>query len=498
MIDREAGVPSPALAKAALLDVIAPPPSLSAPPLRVMVVDDEQTIRMTLSFYLEADGHAVTSASSAPEALARVAREAFDLIFLDLRLGLDSGLDLIAALLRESPRAKVVVITAHASVETAVEAMKRGAADYLPKPFTPAEVQLVTRKVAERRRLEWQVEALQRALGQMDPEADFPTASAAMQRQLNLARQVASSNATVLICGEPGTGKGRLARAIHAWSGRSAAPLGVMTCEAADPDALEAELFGTSPGAGELGPDRPGRIAFAESGTLLLEEVAQTPPSLQPRLLRLVSQKEYERMGDFRTRRANVRFVATSSMDLQEAAKRRRLRPELLLALEVVRIDLPPLRERPEDVKLLAGRYLAHFARENRRSIAGITAEAMHALRKHAWPGNTRELRNVMERAVLLCDADMVGPQHLPPNLLSERQAHSIGDLVPLEKIEGMHIRSVLSSAGTIKGAAAILGINPSTLARWLKRTEAEGDQGGGDAAAPAGPDASNETCNSL
>jgi NtrC-family two-component system response regulator AlgB len=331
-------------------------------------------------------------------------------------------------------------------------------------------------------------------LGQLDPEADFPTASAAMQRQLNLARQVAPSSATVLICGEPGTGKGRLARAIHAWSGRASSPLAVVACESSDPDALEAELFGTSPSAGVLGPDRPGRITFAESGTLLLEEVGQTPPSLQPRMLRLVSQKEYERMGDFRTRRANVRFIATSSFDLQEAAKRRRLRPELLLALEVVRIDLPPLRERPEDVKLLAGRYLAHFARENHRSITGISPEAMHALRKHGWPGNTRELRNVMERAVLLCDGELVGPRHLPPNLLAERQAHAIGDLVPLEKIEGMHIRSVLSSAGTIKGAAAILGINPSTLARWLKRTEAEGDRGsetnGADGVGAAGGDA--------
>src|SRR5260221_9599171 len=210
MIHREAGgagLSSPSKADVTAFCAAAPLPS--ALPLRAMVADDEPAIRVMLAGCLAAQGYVVTAATSAAEAIALAAREPFDLIFLDLRLDLDGGPDLMSTLLRENLRAKLVVITASASVDAALDAMKRGAADYLPRPFTPAEVQLVTQKLAERRRLEGQVEALQQALGQLDPEADFPTASAAMQRQLNLARQVAPSSATVLICGEPGTGKGR-------------------------------------------------------------------------------------------------------------------------------------------------------------------------------------------------------------------------------------------------------------------------------------------------
>jgi NtrC-family two-component system response regulator AlgB len=463
----------------------------SANPLRILVVDDEQTIRITLTLCLEADGHSVVSCGTADDALNEVRSRAFDLIFLDLRLGLDNGLDLIPHFLRENPRTKVVVITAYASVATAVEAMKRGATDYLPKPFTPVEVQFVTQKVADRRKLEWQVEALQDALGRMDPEADFPTASHAMQQTLSLARQVSTSKATVMICGEAGTGKGRLARAIHAWSERSASPFGSVACDTTDAEHLEEELFGVFAGADNPTQDRPGRIAFCESGTLVLDEVAQTPPSLQPKLLRLLSEKEYERAGDFRPRKANVRFIATSSVDLQDAVKRRRLRPELLLALDVVRITIPPLRHRPEDLKLLARCYLAYFSRENHRPILGIRGEAMHVLATHTWPGNTRELRNVIERAVLLCDKDYIELEHLPPNLMLEERAHSVGDLVPLETIEEMHIRSVLATTGTIKGAAAVLGINPSTLSRRLKRGDPGADSGG-----ESGGEASDETAN--
>lgn len=203
-------------------------------PLRILIVDEEQSIRITLSTCLETDGHQVVSCGSAESALKEVTARSFDLIFLDLWLGLDNGLDLIPHLLKENPLAKVIVITAYASVETSVEAMKRGATDYLSKPFTPVEVRLVTRKVAERRTLEWQVESLRDALGRLDPEADFPTASAPMQQAISLAPRVSTSNTTVLICGESGTGKGRLARAIHAWSGRGASPFGIAACDTMD------------------------------------------------------------------------------------------------------------------------------------------------------------------------------------------------------------------------------------------------------------------------
>jgi NtrC-family two-component system response regulator AlgB len=439
-------------------------------PLRILVIDDEDNIRMLLSMCLEADGHLVTAHGAIDPALAAVSREAFDLIFLDMRLGLDNGLDFIPQLIAQNPWTRLVVITAYASVESAVEAMKRGAADYLPKPFTPAQVQMVTQKVAERRRLEWKFEALREALGGMDAEADFPTGSAVMRRMLETARQVAASSAPVLICGEVGTGKGRLARAIHAWSGRAEAPFGIASCQCTEAEALDAELFGVTAENDAGRVEVPGRVAFSDTGTLLLDEVGGTPPSLQPKLLRLLRDKEYERLYDFRPRKADVRIVATVSNDLNDAVQQRRLRPELLLALDVVRLEIPPLRQRPEDLRLLAKRYLALFSRENHRHVSGFTQDAFHAMQQYAWPGNVRELRNLIERAVLLCRGEEIGLEHFPPNLLPTIAQYEVGDLVALEKIEEAHIRCVLASAGTLRGAATILGIDPSTLTRKLRR----------------------------
>jgi NtrC-family two-component system response regulator AlgB len=439
--------------------------------LRILIIDDEDNIRLTLSMCLEADGHEVVSHDNINDALTDAASRAFDLVFLDVRLGADDGLDFLPRIRSQSPWAKVVVITAYASVSTAVQAMKGGATDYLPKPFTPAQVRLVTDKIARQRRLEWKVEALRAALGELDPEADFPTVSSSMQSVLTVARQVADSRATILISGEVGTGKGRLARAIHAWSGRADAPFGVVRCQPVDPDALEAEVFGVGPQTpADACRELTGRVALCHGGTLVLEEVGQWPPSLQPKLLRLLSEREYERVNDFQPRPADVRIVAITSTDLREEVERGRFRPDLHLALDVVRIELPPLRERVEDIRLLAGRYLAFFCRENHRRLTGFTSSAMKALSRYGWPGNVRELRNIIERAVLLCRGDRIDLEHFPPNLLNSGQAYELGDLVSLETIEQVHVRQVLESAGSIKGAASILGINEKTLRTWLKR----------------------------
>lgn len=437
--------------------------------LRILIVDDEENIRLTLSLCLEADGHQVTAVGTVQAALVEVSRRAFDLIFLDLRLGLDNGLDLIPRLLAENPWAKIVVITAYASVETAVEAMKRGASDYLPKPFTPAQVELVTHQVAERRQLEQRLQALQSILGD-DPDAELPTASNAMRQALELSRKVAASSAPLLIRGEVGTGKGRLARAIHAWSGRSPAAVAGVSCRGAAADALEVELFGlSSHDVPAASPGSRGRAAFCDGGTLVLHEIGELPLSLQPKLIRFVRDKEYERVNDVMSRRADVRVIGTTSADLDGAVRSRAFRADLLLALDVVSIDVPPLRSRPDDIPLLAERYLAYFARKNRRPLLGFTSDALDALMKHSYPGNVRELRNLVERAVLLCEGDCVDLPHLPSNLLNG-DAYRVGDLVSLEKISDLHIRRVLASTRSYEAAASVLGINSITLWRRRKR----------------------------
>lgn len=464
--------------------------------LRILVIDDEEAIRVTLSMCLEAEGHSVTAHGAIEDALEETARRVFDLIYLDLRLGVHNGLDFLPRLVTENPWAKVVVITAYASVATAVQAMKLGAVDYLPKPFTPAQVQLVTRKVAERRMLELKVAALQNALGSLDPDPDFPTESRPMRQMLEVARQVADSSATVLISGEIGTGKGRLARALHEWSRRSQAPFGTAACETTSAEQLDAELFGASLVRcdGATG-ETPGHIELCEGGTLVLDEVGQTPPSLQPKLLRLLSEKEFERRDDFRVRKSNVRVIATTSADLEQLVESRRFRAELLLALNVVQLGIPPLRQRPEDIRMLAKRYLAFFGRTNHRQITGFTQDALNALKTYPWPGNDRELRNLIERAVILCQADRIGLEHFPPNMLNTADSYRLGDLVPLDTIEDVHIKRVLESTGSIKGAAAALGIGVSTMVRWIKRTSTSVPSDGPlqDAAAAANSGAANE-----
>jgi NtrC-family two-component system response regulator AlgB len=438
-------------------------------PLNVLIVDDELNIRKTLTIALETEGHKVTAVSNIQDAQAQAARRSFDLAFIDLRLGTDDGLDLIPLLLATSPWLKVIVITAYASIDTAVEAMRRGATDYIPKPFTPAQIDLAVRKVFQVRSLEQKVAALQEDLVRQHPEIDFSSKNPQMQKAVKLARQAAASEANLLLTGESGTGKTVLARAIHSWSSRAARPFNIVSCPSIPSELLESELFGHMKGAftGAV-RDNPGRIAASDGGTLLLDEIADLPLPLQPKLLRFIQDREYEHVGDAVPRKADVRLIAATNAKLEDVVKAGRFREDLYFRLNVISIEIPPLRERRDDIPVIAERLLAFHARNNHRLFLGFTAEALEALTAYAWPGNVRELSNAVERAAILCRTDRVGRECLPANLTGAEAEARIGDAVSLEKIEETHIRRVLATARSLQEASAILGIDQATL--WRRR----------------------------
>jgi len=437
--------------------------------LNILVIDDEANIRKTLSLCLESEGHRVVAVSNFHDALAEASRRSLDVAFVDLRLGTADGMDLIPRLITSTPWLKIIVITAYSSIETAVEAMRRGAADYIPKPFTPAQVKMAVNKVSEVRSLEQRLAHLQEELGRSQPEIDFSSTNLAMQRVVYLARQVASTDATVLLRGESGTGKTVLARQIHYWSSRASKPLGVISCPTLSPELMESELFGHVKGAftGAI-RDNPGRIAASEGGTLLLDEISELPLLVQPKLLRFLQEREYERMGDNKVRKANVRIISATNVDLEQAVQTGRFRDDLLYRLNVIQIEIPPLRERLEDVVPLAELLLAFFGRKYHRPFIGFTEEAQKALKQYSWPGNVRELRNAIERTAILCKSDHVGLEYVPGKTISYNAFPDIGDAVSLAIIEEEHIRRVLARSKSLQEAADTLGIDQATL--WRRR----------------------------
>ncbi|HME69674.1 MAG TPA: sigma-54 dependent transcriptional regulator [Myxococcota bacterium] len=442
----------------------------ASPALRVLVIDDDKNIRVTLGVCLEGMGCEARSVANAEAALAALAGTPFDLAFLDLRLGSANGLDLLPLLLAESPGLMIVVVTAYATVDTAVQAVKRGAADYLPKPFTPEQIRHVVEKVATVRGTRRRLLELEQELRESVPEIDVDTASPALRSVLETIARAAPSDAPVLLRGESGTGKGVLARVLHAQSPRRGRPFVVVSCPTLSAELLASELFGHARGAftGAV-RDRAGRVELAEGGTLFLDEIAEIPPQVQAQLLRFIQEKEFERVGESRTRRADVRIVAATNRDLATEVAAGRFREDLFYRLAVVEVHVPALRERPEDILHLARGFVSFFCRAARRREQVLSAASERALVAYHWPGNVRELRNAMERCSILWPADMIEPEALPA--LSETttaRGPCLGGESSLEEIEREHIRRVLARAATLEEAARILGIDDSTL--WRKR----------------------------
>jgi NtrC-family two-component system response regulator AlgB len=441
----------------------------------VLIVDDEKNIRTTLTMCLEAIGCKVASAATPEAALAAVERKPFELAFLDLRLGEADGLALLPRLLAARPGLAVVVITAYATIDTAVEAIKRGAVDYLPKPFTPVQIRHLVEQVIARRAAEARVADLESQLAGELPGVDVTTESPRMQGALELATRAATSDAPILLRGENGTGKNVLGRLIHAYSKRIGKPYVTVTCPTLSEDLLASELFGHAVGAftGAV-RDQAGRVEAAEGGTLLLDEIGEISPALQAKLLRFVQDREFERVGESRTRHADVRVIAATNRDLEADVKAGRFREDLLFRLNVIEIVVPPLRERPEDILAMARRFLAFFARTANRLPPVLTPEAEQALVAYQWPGNIRELRNAMERAVILFPAPALGREALPERIAAHvSPVPWLGGDFTLDQIEREQIERVVARSATLDDAAKLLGIDASTLYRKRKKYQA-------------------------
>ena len=444
--------------------------------MRLLIIDDEESIRLTTAVLLSGLGHEAVGAENRTAALKQLDKGSFDVALLDLKLNGESGLDLLPELLKSHPHMDVVVCTAYASIETAVEAMRRGATDFLPKPFTPEQVRQVLRKVGKTRKLEDRVVQLEDRLTTDAPNADLTTDEPAMQRMLALAFKAAATPASILILGESGTGKTVLARAIHERSPQRDYAFVTISCPSLSRELLESELFGRVKGAytGAV-TDTWGKVAVANGGTLFLDEVGELPVEIQPKLLRLLQEKEYERLGESKTRRANVRVVAATNRDLDQAVQENRFREDLFYRLNVITLQLPPLRERRGDLNRIANGYLQFFSTQCGKRIKGFSPEAEQALWQYAWPGNVRELRNVVEHAVIVAGGDRIEPDDLPDKLsqtLSGRAGSSIqvGMKIPLAELEHEHIRRILAQSPTMEEAARILGIGRSTLYKKTKR----------------------------
>ena len=455
----------------------AQPTSIGAetrPAMRVLIVDDERNIRKTLSICLQGLGCQVTESGSSTSALEAIARSPYDVAFVDLRLGREDGLDLLPKLVAERPGLDVVMITAYAAVDSAVEAMKRGAKDYLPKPFTPAQIRKVIEAACARRELERRVVELEERLADAAPEVSLETSSAAMRAVMEVVSRAASHDVPVLLRGESGTGKSVLARALHQMSPRRDRPFGVVNCPALTEELLASEMFGHAKGAftGAV-RDRAGRVEAAEGGTLFLDEVGEIPPAMQAKLLRFLQDRQFERVGETRTRVADVRIVAATNRELDAAVSAGHFREDLLFRLNVIEVIVPPLRDRGDEILPLARRFLAFFSRATRRGPPELSPEAERALVEYSWPGNVRELRNAIERAVILTPGERLSPEAFPDRIAQHgTNAAAVGGDFTAEAVEREHILRVLSHSKTQEEAARILGVDVSTL--WRKRRKYE------------------------
>ncbi|MDO5536206.1 MAG: sigma-54 dependent transcriptional regulator [Desulfovibrionaceae bacterium] len=455
----------------------------------VLVVDDDDAHRGMLRMMLKSWGYTVVEAADGDEAVEAVRKDSFDAVLTDVRMGRTDGISAMKQILSYNPSLPVILMTAYSSVETAVDALRVGAYDYLIKPLDFDALKDTLKKAMAHARLGVENRELRRQLSEENSSPEILGRSPAITSMLAMIQTVAPTEATVLVTGESGTGKELVARALHAQSLRKDAPLITVNCAALAETLLESELFGHEKGA-FTGADRhrEGRFKQADKGTLFLDEIGEMPFSVQAKLLRALQQGEIQRVGSDKSEHVDVRVIAATNRDLKKEVEERRFREDLYFRLNVISFEVPPLRQRREDIPLLAAHFLARFSARNRKTIKGFSPQCMDMLLHYDWPGNVRELENAVERAVILCTGDTVLGPELPMTIsrLSEQDLSRPAEMpsslagLPLEEVERLAIEETLRETGDNKSAAARkLGITRATLHKKLRKYEIDSREDG-------------------
>lgn len=452
----------------------------------ILIVDDEASIRNSTRIALEAEDHYVETSDTLDSARKRLKEEKFDLLFLDLRLGEESGMTLLSEVLERNPAQLAVIFTAYSTIDSAVKATRAGAFDYLSKPFSPEQLRGILVKAQKAFSTQGQINNLETAVTELKSEASrssppprFESRDPMMQAALDTLFRAASTPASMLILGESGTGKSVIARSIHEHSHLSTKPFVTISCPSLSKELLESELFGHVKGAftGAI-KDKWGKVQSADGGTLFLDEIGELPMEIQPKLLRLLQEQEYERLGENKTRTSNVRIISATNRDLKQSVMNGSFREDLYYRINVISVELPPLRARRTDLMTFATDYLGYFAKQIGRPIVDFAPSALDFINSYPWPGNLRELRNAIERATILCTGKQITRGDFPSSesmLPVVGQQDSFSEIRPggeitIDELESEHIKRVVERVNNLNDAARILGIDKATLYRKRKR----------------------------
>jgi DNA-binding NtrC family response regulator len=439
---------------------------------KILLVDDEPLNLDLLGQELSELGYSIETASSGVEALKKLPEICPDLVLVDYQMPEMNGVEVLSAIHKSQPDLPVVIITAHGTIDRAIEAMKAGAEDFIPKPFDPEHLAVVVKKALERSRLKTEVEILAETVGERFQLV--PGTSPLMARAIDEARKAAASKSTVLLLGESGTGKEIFARSIHNWSQRRSEPFVAINCVGLSKDLLESELFGHEKGAFTGAHQRKrGKMELADEGTVFLDEIGDISPELQTKLLRFLQEREFERLGGNQRLTVDVRIIAATNRDLEQAVGQGAFREDLYHRLNVIPILLPPLRERKEDIPQLAAHFIRHFSAETKKRFTRIATDAQEKLLAYEWPGNVRELANIIERGVVLGEGPELTLHHLPARIVEiERRtpAHEVcyHDAINMYRRE-LIMRALDSARGNRAAAAKALGLHRTHLMKLIK-----------------------------